>query len=87
MYVSKDSVIKWKKYAEKVSLAMERYTDKVKEQSAGICILKSFGNPRNFYKEIMEAGKRFEEEKCDFAKNKGKENYKSTVISILESMQ
>ncbi|MFR7444559.1 MAG: hypothetical protein ACLUUO_15295 [Sellimonas intestinalis] len=30
----------------------------------------------------MEAGKAFEEEKCDFAKNKGKENYKSTVISI-----
>ena len=55
MYVSKRFSDKVEKYAEKVSLAMERYTDKVKEQIAGICILKSFGNPQKFYKEIMEA--------------------------------
>ena len=59
MYVSKRFSDKVEKYAEKVSLAMERYTDTVKEQIAGICILKSFGNPQKFYKEIMEAGKAF----------------------------
>lgn len=83
MYVSTRFSDKVEKYAGKVSVAMERYTDKVKEQIAGIGVLKAFGNPNKFHKEIMDAGEAFEKEKCDFAKNKGKENYKSTVISIL----
>lgn len=74
---------KVERYSGRVSGALGRYTDRIKEQIAGLSVTQAFGLEERFDEEIKASGEEMEAERCSFAENQGKENYKAMVISIL----
>lgn len=82
-FISNHFSKKVEKFSEKVSRAMARFTDEAKEQIGGLGVLRVFGVMPRFEREMGEAGQRLEEERFQFVKKRGMENYKATVINII----
>lgn len=71
-YVSQHFEKQLEEKSVKVSTAMERFTEKVKEQIAGIRVLKSFGHLKKFDQDMAREGKRMEEERVQFERESAK---------------
>lgn len=69
----------------KVSHALERFTDTVKEQVSGYKVLKYFGKSAQLEEEIDAAGVKLEEERCSYVKEKENANMKLQVLNGLGS--
>ena len=66
-----------------VSVAMERFTEKVKEQIAGIRVLKSFGHLKKFDQDMSREGKRMEDERVQFARESAKVGRRIHAVSAI----
>ena len=73
LYTSRRFGDKVEIYSKKVSAATEKYTDRIKEQIAGLSVTQAFGLAERFENKINASGDELERERCNFAENQGKE--------------
>lgn len=82
-YVSQHFEKQLEEKSENVSVAMERFTEKVKEQIAGIRVLKSFGHLKKFDQDMSREGKRMEDERVQFARESAKVERRISAVSAI----
>lgn len=82
-YVSQHFEKQLEEKSANVSMAMERFTEKVKEQIAGIRVLKSFGHLKKFDQDMSREGKRMEDERVQFARESAKVERRISAVSAI----
>lgn len=82
-YVSQHFEKQLEEKSANVSMAMERFTEKVKEQIAGIKVLKSFGHLKKFDQDMSREGKRMEDERVQFARESAKVERRIHAVSAV----
>lgn len=82
LVVSKYLKGKIEKSSGKMSHALERFTEVVKEQIGGFAVLKYFGKLENFGRAIGSASEKMEQERCTYLKRRDKS---TTQLSMLNA--